>query len=258
MNDSPVQRVEIDGRPPSAERLAAVALAGYGHFTAMQVRNRRVRGLGLHLERLNDGNRELFGADLDGDRVRDLIRHALADDTPDASVRVLVQWPDPDEAPSLTVTVRPAVAMPGTPWRLRSVSYQRCVPHVKHIGDFGQNYYGRLARHNGFDEALLTGLDGTISEGASTNIGFFDATTVVWPAAPLLPGVTMRLLQAGGLDWRRDAVRLADVDSFSGAFVSNSRGIAPVEQINDRVLPVDPRLMTLVTESYESSPWDEI
>jgi branched-subunit amino acid aminotransferase/4-amino-4-deoxychorismate lyase len=262
MNDPAVLRVEIDGRTPSVERLRAVALAGYGHFTAMQVRNHRVRGLDLHLKRLDRANREVFGADLDGDRVRDHIRHALGENTPDASVRVYVQWPDGDQAPSVTVIVRRPVAVSGTALRLQSVPYQRSVAHIKHIGDFGQSYYGRLAQRNGFDEALLTGPDGIISEGAITNIGFFDGTTIVWPSAPLLQGITMQLLQARlpghGLPSRRSPVRLADVESFAGVFVTNSRGIAPVKQVDNRALPVDTLLMQRLTEAYESAPWDQI
>jgi len=257
-----LERVEIDGRAAGPEQLRAVALDSYGHWTAMQVRNRRVRGLDLHLTRLADANREVFDADLDRDRVRDHIRHALGEDTPDASVRVLVQRPDADRAPSVMVVVRSPAIMPGTQWRLQSVPYQRCVAHIKHVGDFGQSYYGRLARRNGFDEALLTGPDGAISEGAITNIGFFDGTTVVWPSAPLLRGITMQLVQAGlpgrGIPSRREPIRLTDVDSFTGAFATNSRGIVQIRQIDDHVLPANAQLMRQVTEIYESAPWDKI
>jgi hypothetical protein len=81
-------RLEIDGVPASPDRLWATVSA-YGHFTAMQVRNGRVRGVALHLERLKAANQEAFGVGLDGERVRALVRHALGD-TRDASVRVYV------------------------------------------------------------------------------------------------------------------------------------------------------------------------
>jgi hypothetical protein len=54
--------MEIDGRDATVEQLSTIAPAGYGHFTAMQVRQRRVRGLGLHLDRLGAANHEMFGA----------------------------------------------------------------------------------------------------------------------------------------------------------------------------------------------------
>ncbi len=72
----------------------------------------------------------------------------------------------------------------------------------------------------------------------------------------------MQLLQARlpsrDLPSRRSPVRLADVESFTGVFVTNSRGIAPVKQIDNRSLPVDTLLMQKLTEVYESAPWDRI
>jgi hypothetical protein len=83
-------RVEIDGVAATVEALSAVAPAGYGHFTAMQVQEHRVRGLDLHLARLDAANREIFGVALDPATVRAHIRHALGGGTGDASVRVHV------------------------------------------------------------------------------------------------------------------------------------------------------------------------
>ncbi|TYB43747.1 class IV aminotransferase, partial [Microbispora tritici] len=46
-------RTEIDGRPPTADELLAPALFNYGHVTVMQIRAKLVRGLDLHLARLD-------------------------------------------------------------------------------------------------------------------------------------------------------------------------------------------------------------
>lgn len=87
--------IEIDGAPATAGQLSAIAPAGYGHFTAMQVRNRQVRGLDLHLARLDAANREMFGVALDTAGVVGYTRHALGERTRDASVRVNVcEMPD--------------------------------------------------------------------------------------------------------------------------------------------------------------------
>jgi hypothetical protein len=85
MQFAPFPRVEVDGRPPTAEQLQHRALVNYGHFTAMQVRDRKVRGLHLHLHRLEAATEEVFGANLDASRIREHIRHALGEDLPDAS-----------------------------------------------------------------------------------------------------------------------------------------------------------------------------
>lgn len=253
------ERIEIDGAPPSAEQLRVVALDSYGHFTAMQVRNGGVRGIDRHLVRLTAANREMFGTALDPATVLDHIRHALGDDR-EASVRVYVR--EADGRPLIMVTVRPPGGMPAGPWKLRSVPYQRTLAHLKHLSDFGQRYYQRLAHASGYDEALLAGPDGIISEGSITNIGCFDGAGVIWPAAPALDGITMQLLEpalaARGLPSRRAHVRLADLASFAAVFVTNARGIAPVGQVDDKSLRVDDVLMRTLTEAYDAVARDEI
>jgi branched-subunit amino acid aminotransferase/4-amino-4-deoxychorismate lyase len=244
-----IVRVEVDGRAATAEQLSRLAMSNFGHHTAMQVRGGRVRGLRLHLDRLDAATRELFGVGLDGDRVRDHIRHAVGAE--DASVRVIVFQP-----PSIMVGVRTPTDPTAAPQRLRSVRYQRPVAHIKHLGGFAQTYYRRLVARDGYDEALLVGPDGLVCEGAITNIAFFDGTEVVWPDAPALHGVTMQLLQ--GLPSRSSPVHLADLHGYQAAFVTNSIGIAPVGQIDDLTFAVDHELMKTVTEIYESVPWDPI
>jgi branched-subunit amino acid aminotransferase/4-amino-4-deoxychorismate lyase len=248
-----VAYIEIDGRPATADDLRFPAAVHYGHFTAMQVRDGRVRGLALHLARLDAANRELFGAGLDGDLVRDRIRHALGT-VVDASVRVNLLWAGVGDSVSVMVVVRPPGEPPATPRRLLTVPYQRAVAHVKHLGDFGQSYYSRLAERHGFDDALLTGPDGTISETAIANVGFFDGTAVVWPDAPVLAGITMQLLVHSGVDGGRRPVRVADLPSFTGMFVANSRGIAAVRRVDDLALPVAAERVRALVELYESVP----
>ena len=223
----------------------------------MQVRARRTRGLAPHLARLEAANRELFEAELDGRRVRELIRHALRD-VEDASVRVYA-FESGDE-PTIMVTVK----QPGgvsTPQRLQSVRYQRPEAHLKHLAT-GQGFYSRLARRNGFDDALLTTSDGVISETSIANIGFFDGSGVVWPAAPLLHGITMQLLERNlvelGVPARRAPVRLHDIASFDGAFLSNARGVAAVSEVDGMSLPMQARRMETIADAYASVPWDII
>ena len=137
----------------------------------MQVRDRQVRGFAHHLARLDAANRELFGIGVDDRVLRSSITHALGDDA-DASVRVYLH--ETAAGPALMVTVRPPGGMPPGPWRLKSVPYQRSVAHIKRTADFGQRYYQQLVQASGYDEALLTGHDGIISEGSITNLGCFD------------------------------------------------------------------------------------
>jgi branched-subunit amino acid aminotransferase/4-amino-4-deoxychorismate lyase len=252
--------IEVDGRSPTPEQLAAAAVDGYGHFTTMQVRRHRVRGLALHLARLTAAHREMFDADIDADEIIGYIRHALRTGVGDATVRVLLR--QADDRPSIMINVRPPGQMAAGPWRLRSVPYQRAVAHLKHLGDFGQGYYQRQAWREGFDEALLTGADGVISEGSVTNVGFLDGSQVIWPDAPMLAGITMQVLQARigdhGLTWRLAPVRLTDLGSFEGVFVTNARGIAAVADVDGKAVPVDEDRMAMLTTAYASAPWDQI
>ena len=94
MTGRSMPHVEIDGRAATVESLWSTIGTGYGHFTAMQVRDRKARGVDLHLARLEEGSQALFGSGVDGEHIRDLIRHALGDDTRDASLRVYVFAPD--------------------------------------------------------------------------------------------------------------------------------------------------------------------
>jgi branched-subunit amino acid aminotransferase/4-amino-4-deoxychorismate lyase len=249
-------RIEIDGRPPSVETLWSMASA-FGHFTSMQVRDGRTRGRDFHLRRLGAANQELFGAGLDADRVRELVRHALGDRM-DASVRVYLF--ESDREPATMVTVKEPAEL-ATPQRLRSVEYQRPDAHLKHLGT-GQGYYSRLARHDGFDDALLTGADGSISESATANVAFLEDDGVVWPEGRFLHGITMQLLERTlpevGVPSRRAPLRLTDVPSFHGAFVTNARGVALVSGIDSLDLAIDPARVQAVADVYASLRWDPL
>jgi len=244
-------RLEIEGRRADPEELWTTA-SGFGHFTAMQVRGGRTRGLDLHLRRLTDANTELFAAELDHERVRALIRHALAD-TEDASVRVYSF--ESDHEPRLMVTVKPPGGVT-SPQRLQSVRYQRPTAHLKHLAT-EQSFHGRAAKRNGFDDAVLTDADGAISETTIANIGFLDEAGVVWPDAPLLRGITMQLLE-NRVPSRSTRVRLQDLASFQGAFLSNARGVAAVSEVDGITLPVPRNRVEALEAAYQAVPWDTI
>ncbi len=248
--------IEIDGVPPAPDQLWATVSA-YGHFTAMQVRNGKARGLALHLRRLEAANREAFGVGLDGERTRALVRHALGD-TRDASVRVYVF--EALGEPATMVTVKAPAEM-ATPQRLQSAHYQRPDAHIKHITT-DQGHYRRHAQRNGFDDAVLVGPNGVVSESTLANIGFFDGAAVVWPDAPMLHGIAMQLLErelaARGVPARRSTVRLQDIASLDGVFLCSARGIAAVTAVDHLRVPVESQGLSMLAEAYASVPWDSI
>ena len=262
MSEVRLPRIEIDGHAASIEEIWTLDLSGSGHFTAMQVRDRRTLGIDFHLARLDGATRELFGVDLDGDLILGLIGRALADDIRDASVRVNVFWSEATDDISVVVSVRPPAPAPADPQSLQTVVYQRPAAHLKHASSFGQGYYSGLAHANGFHEALFVGTDGAISEGAITNIGFIDGDAIVWPEAPALRGIMMQVLQReldrANIAWRYGPVHVDDLASFGGAFVTNSHGIAAVARIDEQVLPTDASLMRTAKQLLATAPHDQI
>jgi branched-subunit amino acid aminotransferase/4-amino-4-deoxychorismate lyase len=268
LDASPFNRVEINGSPARADDLRFVATVNYGHFTSMQVRHQSVRGLNLHLDRLERSTRELFGCDLDRERVRGLIRGALRDREEPASVRVNVfsrsQKSDRLNArtkPDIMVTVSPEASAPTAALSVQSFEYQRILPHIKHVGTFEIFHHRRRAQQNGFDDALFVDSAGHIAEGASWNIGFFDGQRVIWPHAPMLIGITMQLLQLGlearGIAVEARKVHLDDVGSFRSIFMTNSTTPChPISRINGTDVRADPEFERLAHACYEATTWD--
>ncbi|GGO71325.1 aminotransferase class IV [Nonomuraea cavernae] len=248
-----IDRVAVDGRPGDAADLGLAMAARYGHFTAMQVRRGRVRGLDLHLDRLEEANAELFGVPLDRELVLASVRAALGGE-PDASVRVIVA-----ERGGVRViaTATPPAEAATTPRAVVSAAYRRFLPHLKHLGGFPQLHLGERARAAGYDEALLVGPDGRISEGAITNLGCFDGERIVWPDAPMLRGVTMRLLERGLPSVRRP-LTVAELPAHRAVFLANSIGVVPVGRVDDLTLKVNEEIMARLIGRYEETPWDPI
>lgn len=257
----------IDGRQATADELRALALAGYGHFSSMQVRGRAVQGLDLHLQRLDAGNRELFDGGLDQARVRGAILAALdLAGMDDASVRVTAfapgfdpSRPDRPQAVELLVSVNPPRQADPKPVRVKTFAFQRPLPQVKHVGLFPQFHYRRRALREGADDALFVDARGRISEGSTWNIGFWDGHQVVWPRGEALRGTTERLLQAGldeaGVAQRHAPVEARALGGLRAAFAASANGIWPLAGIDGTSLRPDPALMQTLAGALATQPW---
>lgn len=262
-------RCEIDTLPVSAARLAQYARLNHGHYTTMQVRGGAVRGLSLHLTRLDAASRSLYDTALDARRVRDAIRHALNDDV-DATVRIDVfprDWtlramPLPALL-DVMATVSPPLAPLDTPVRLRCVEHERFLPHIKHVGTFPLFELRRQAQSAGFDDALFLDRHDHIAEGTTWNIGFWDGTRVLWPEAPQLAGTAMQLLRLGlaraGI--ASETVRLprAALRDMRAAFACNATTVArPVACIDDIHFSPDEPLLARLAACHDAMPAESI
>ncbi len=268
--DPSLVHAELNGKAVEPKDWRFFAMVNYGHFTSMQVRERRVRGLHLHLERLDRSTKELFGVGLDPDLVRTYMQHLLGADTRAMSLRVSVYSRALDlenlaapATPGILVTTNPPAVSSSTPLRFQSIQYERLLPHIKHVGTFGLFYYPRQAKKNGFDNVLFLTANGSISEGSIWNIGFFDGKGIILPNAPALPGIGMQLLCAGlgrkGIPWEARNIRLEDLTSFKSAFLTNSISIGqPILGIDQHKFVVDASLVAELKACYETNPWEVI
>jgi len=256
--------VQRNGRMATVEDLAPLAFAGYAHFTAMQVRGGKVRGLDLHLERLRVASVELFGRALSDDRVRSHLRAAVAAGPADLSLLATVYSPAGEFTvagdrvePELLVRTGPAASGPKGPLALAAVEYERAVPAVKHVGEVAKTYFLRQAVRQGFDDAAFVDRRGRLSEATIWNLAFWDGAAVVWPEAEMLEGTTMgivrRQLDRLGVPQRSQEVTLDDLPRLAGAVVMNSwtPGV-PVHRIGSVSLPEAPSFLDALHRAFQS------
>lgn len=247
--------IGVNGHDADEAAVSLLEHEGWGHFTAMQVRRGRTRGLDLHLSRLEAAHREVYGRALGGEEVRASIRHALGGRL-DASIRVYGYWA------GLIVTVREPQDMPRRPQSMTALHFQRPLARLKHVGSWGQGRCRELAVAAGFDEGLLVDETGLISEGTITNVGFWRDGTVIWPDAPKLQGITMLLLRrqltAAGIPQAEVPVRVHDLAGYDGMMLCNARGWAPVTRVDNLRIPQDQAFIEVIAAAIDGCPWDEI
>lgn len=254
----------VNGRPATAEDLTPLAFAGHAHFTAMQVRGSRVRGLDLHLARLRTASLELFGQALPDDQIRTYLRAAIQDGPPDLSLTATVYSSSGEftaAAPDLALLVRtgPPASGPRGPLALAAFEHERFLPAIKHVGEPAKTYYLRQAVAQGFDDAAFLDRRGRLSEASIWNLAFWDGTSVVWPEADMLTGITMTILRRRlphlGIPQRTQQITLADLPEITGAVVMNSwtPGIS-VHRIASVSIPEAPSFVQTLHAAYQAEP----
>ncbi len=255
----------IDGAQATAGDLATVALVNYGAYTSFRVEQGGVRGLDLHLARLEAEAVELFGEPVGEARLRDLMRSAVAGReacwlrvslfSPEIGPRT----PDWTGPPRVMIAVSPPAPPLSDGVRLQAQTYAREAPHLKHVATFGLIRARRVARAAGFDDALFVDGEGHVSEGSLWNIGFIRGSEVIWPRARMLAGIAQALVQRGlarvGLTGRTAPVRIENLASLEGAFLCNSATPAcAVGAIGDHVFATSPAVIERLQEAWASNP----
>ncbi|WP_439478628.1 aminotransferase class IV [Brevundimonas sp.] len=257
--------LSVDGAPATPGELACVALVNYGAYTSFRVEQGGVRGLDLHLARLEAEALELFGEPVGEERLRDLMGKAVAGRdacwlrvslySPDISPRT----PDWQGAPRVMIALSPPPPPFADAPRLQLQTYAREAAHLKHVATFGLIRARRAARAAGFDDALFVDGGGRISEGSLWNIGFVSNDDVVWPQASMLTGVAQELVQRGlakaGLSGRTEPVHVADLTRFDTAFLCNSATPAcAIQSVGERAFTTPSGLIERLQGAWASNP----
>lgn len=248
--------------------LAPIAFSGYAHFTAMQVRQRRIRGLDLHLERLRSASEEMFGHTIAEEKVRDLLRSALAASDPDCSLLATIYSSAGEfsagggcESSLLNLLVRTTDPYDGPrgPINMATYKHDRFLPHIKHVGEVAKTWFLVKAVDGGYDDAVFLNKEGFLSEGTIWNLAFWDGDKVIWPKADVLLGTTMSIVsrQLKGLRVPQVTREMAEGDLSEGlsAVVMNSWTPAvAISKIGSSQMADASKLVALMHEAYDAEP----
>lgn len=150
-----------------------------------------------------------------------------------------------------------ASSTPPPALRLQSALYTRDLPKVKHLGLFGAMHHRAGAQRVGYDDVVFSEPDGTITEIATSNIGFITTDgRLVWPHADVLVGTTMQLInQVRDEDVMTERITLSRPDQFAGVVATNAAvGVRPVSGIDSHHWPVEHELIDTLGKEYESVP----
>lgn len=256
----------INGRLATVEQLSPLAFAGFAHFTAMQVRDRKVKGLDLHLSRLHTASMDFFGNVIADEQLKLYMKTAIDNGPEDQSLTVTIFSPS-GEFNVNSMNVEPEVLIragapsngPNGPLKLAAINHERPLATIKHVGEVGKTYYLHQAVRQGFDDAAFVDRYGRLSEATIWNLVFWDGENVIWPEAEILDGTMMgivkRQLDQLGIPQAHKEVTLAQLDELSGAAVMNSwtPGIS-VTTIASKVIPESKIFMELLHKAYAAEP----
>lgn len=256
----------INARPVSNADLLPLAFSGFAHFTAMQVRNRQVRGMDLHLTRLRDASISLFGTALPDEKVLHGIRLAIGEGPADMSLTATVYSPGGEfnansigAEPAILIRTAPPSDGPTGPVRLAVVEHERHMAALKHVGEGAKTYYLQKAIEQGFDDAAFVDRHARLSEATIWNLVFWEGDSVVWPHADILTGTMMGMVQRQlkrlGVPQHHREIRPADLAGLSGAAIMNSwtPGVAVVA-IGPTTIPEAKPFMDLLREAFDAEP----
>lgn len=256
----------INAKPVHDQALVPLAFAGFAHFTAMQIRDRRAKAIDLHLKRLREASLSLFGTALPDETILHNIRLAIAQGEADMSLTATIYLPQGEFSadsmgahPAVLVRTAPPSDGPTGPLRLGVVQHERHMPGIKHVGEGAKTYYLHQAIRQGFDDAAFMDRHGRLSEATIWNLAFWDGESVVWPRADILAGTMMGMVQRQltrmGVPQQQRDIRPADLVGMSGAAIMNSwtPGLS-LTGIGSSPIPEAQEFTRLLRQAFDAEP----
>lgn len=263
----------LNGEPCAVnEEIMNLALYGNACFTTMLVNNGAVRGLRLHLSRLQQDAEQLFGLSVNPDKILADVQTFLEHTSSSAAliVRVTVfpasfSFSHPERSMDLSILVTGRAQQENNrgSFRVQSVATQRSLPLQKSVNMMAGFRARRSARLSGFDDALLIA-NGVICEGPTWNVFFVQENALFTPGinSGVLPGVTRSLVlsccEEAGFTCQEREINICDLSQYRAVFATNSSlGVLPIDVIDGYSYP-DQEIVAQIEKLYSKIPGDGI
>ncbi|ENS5608069.1 aminotransferase class IV family protein [Vibrio mimicus] len=256
----------LNGQLVPSSEMTNLAFSGFAHFTALQVRNKRIKGLDLHLGRLRIASMKLYGRALSDDLVLSHINLAIKNGPENQSITITIFSPKGEfttesmhSEPAILIRTSPPENGPLGPLRLAVIHHERTLPEIKHVGEIGKTYYLHQAKRQGFDDAVFINKNGNLSEGTIWNLAFWDGKSVIWPKADMLEGTMMEIIKRQltklNIPQRCEPINLNQLPKLKGAVVMNSwtPGIC-VTEISSNKFKSSDQLVSILRKAYDYEP----
>jgi branched-subunit amino acid aminotransferase/4-amino-4-deoxychorismate lyase len=250
------------------KELQSLMLYNYGVFTTFLFQGGKVKGLDLHLQRLQADCQALFGSKPSNLEIKQQLQRFLQEfgSAETVVIRITVfpqtfSLTHPENINHLNILVTGRIANPiqPKPLKLMEVEADRPFPHHKTTTLTVNLYARRIAKQHGYDDALLIHR-GLVTEGTTWNIFFLQGNHLFTPPLTdgLLPGIVRgQILQgashSGFHVWEK-SIEPETYEAYDSCFICNSvLGIVTVACVQTKIQHFNHQSKTVVyiQELYE-------
>ncbi len=256
---------------PEIQSLALYGYAIFSSFIATKANNNwKIKGLELHLSRLERDSKAIFSLLIDKEKIKQEIINFLSLHIDQQSIIVRVTLfpknfslakPEKIVDIHILISARTHHVLKNNSLKLTVINEHRVFAQYKTTNMMANLHVRAIAHNHGFDDGLMS-VDGLITEGATWNIFFFDGKNLITPDLSnnlLLPGVTRQILISNstqyGITVLEKQILASDLKNYKAAFITNSAiGVATVSSIDDIIFNQNNTITKIVLKSYNTFP----